>query len=174
MGSQQAGVVVGRGRELARADLFLDRVAAGGGGVMLCGGGAGAGQTAGGAQVCLRGAGRNFLVLPGRALAAEAPVPYGAVASALAPHLRRQPAAELGRLVADLPSLGAVFEGIGLPVPPLDDAGLLRTRLAVATLTLLGRLAAQRPALVWVDDVHWLAHARARLMERPGPGPAGL
>ncbi|MGH9086630.1 MAG: AAA family ATPase, partial [Acidimicrobiales bacterium] len=166
MTSEEPDAFVGRSHELAAAEAALHRLAGGVGGLMVGVGEAGIGKSAWGRQIGLRAAAQGVLVLAGRAPASGAQTPYGAVTSALAPHLRRLPAADLGCLLSDLPSLGAVFEGVGLPVPSLDDAGLLRTRLAVAVLCLLGRLAADRPVLVWIDDVHWIDPASAALMEQ--------
>ncbi|WP_225849957.1 AAA family ATPase [Streptomyces sp. HPF1205] len=152
MRSAAAGDLVGREKSVGLLRTFLGAASETGGALVLTGD-AGIGKSvlldraarmapAAGASV-LRGAGVEF----------EADVPYSGLHQVLLP------------LEGELDSLGpgprdALAVALGFGVGPDPD----RTQVSEATLALFGHVAARRPLLVVVDDVHWLDRASAGVL----------
>ncbi|MBL9102011.1 MAG: protein kinase [Myxococcales bacterium] len=119
------------------------------------------------------------VVLHGRCHAAES-VPFralDAVVDELAQHLRRRPPRDLPEHAAALARVFPVLERV-LGAPD-DDPGrsplAIRRRAFAALRSLLGRLAATAPVIVWIDDLQWgdadsaaVLHA---LLRPPDPPP---
>ncbi|MFD4651905.1 ATP-binding protein [Streptomyces sp. NPDC058441] len=140
-----------RGRDEHLARLLT----AGGPPVTLLGGEAGVGKTRLAGEVARRAAEAGAAVLWGGGHDAEGHTPYGAFAEALDGWLadrdtgeRARVGAEYPELAAFLPSLGRVRDGERRS--PEEE----RDRLFRATSGLLGELAAARPLLVVLDDLH--------------------
>jgi len=154
---------VGRVEELDRLEEALRLAAEGRPSVVLVGGDAGVGKTRLVEEFTVRARGKGARVLVGGCLElGDGGLPYGAITEALRAlaaevgraELRRlagQDARELRRLV---PGLGSADEpdgegrGVGL-----DASSQLR--LFEAVLGLIGRLAAETPLVVVVEDVQW-------------------
>jgi tetratricopeptide (TPR) repeat protein len=128
------------------------------------------------------------IVLAGRCYERES-VPYktlDAIVDALCQHLVALPAGELAALVppdaALLPTLFPVLRRIEAFVGDVDPElarrpGRLRRRAFVALRALLGKIAARRPLVVFVDDLQWGDSDSAPLLDalvRPPDAPAML
>lgn len=164
--------LVGRSTELHRLDAAWRGVATGRGTCVLVSGEAGIGKT------------RLVEELAGRAAAAGADVAWGrcqeradapafwpwaqVVRSLLALHSQETMAGALrrsGLSPADLAPLGLPAPGgVGAEPPPLVDPGAARFRLGQAVTTVVTALAAQRPILIVLDDLHWADPASLQLL----------
>ena len=157
---------VGREREMERLSAWWSRAARGRGGLSLIGGEAGVGKSRLARQVSLLVESQGGRVLVGRTSPQEAR-PYQAVVEALGsvlPLLAAQNAdpmhlAMLSLLVPELKTR------LKLPdLPPLD-ADRERLRLFSAVAKSLEQLAAPRPLLLLLEDLHWAGEATAALVE---------
>jgi len=157
---------VGRELEMGRVSAWWSRAARGRGGLSLVGGEAGVGKSRLARQVSLLVESQGGRVLVGRTSPQEAR-PYQAVVEALAsvlPLLAAQNAepihlATLALLIPELKTRAKLP-----PLPPLD-ADRERLRLFSAVAKALEELAAPRPLLLILEDLHWAGEATAALVE---------
>ncbi|MFE5944554.1 ATP-binding protein [Streptomyces sp. NPDC056480] len=160
-----------RGRDKALARLR----ATDGPPVTLLTGEAGVGKTSLAREAALQAARSGAAVLWGGGHDAEGHTPYGAFAEALDGWLAGRDAAERARVGAEHPELAAFLPSLGrvraeVERSPEDE----RDRLFRAGAALLGELAAARPVLVVLDDLHaadtgsyqLLGHLARRAAER--------
>lgn len=140
--------LVGRDRELARADALLDRVLAGRDSVLVVSGDAGIGKTTLIDAVARRAAARGFAVSVGRCAASEAP-PYWPW-----PRVLR--------------ALGAPDGGFAA------SAGGGRAALFAAAADRLEQASAERPVLVAIDDLQWADESALALASFLVAATAGL
>ena len=170
---------VGRAEELLRASQALDALAAGTAVAVAVAGEPGIGKSRLLAEVGALAERRGQLVLTGRAAEFERDLPFGLFVDALDEHLRTLPPDKFQRLGAELQAeLAQLFPSLA------DLAGDGRTllhderyRAHRAVRDLLERLAAARPLVLLLDDLHWADHASIELLSallRRPPGAAVL
>ncbi len=151
--------LIGRTREFDRLAALLDTATAQGrGGGASISGEPGIGKTALVAAVLAHARRSGWAVLEGRGHDLETRLDYGPLAAALSGYLHRLPADRRDGYCAGLDSLGALVEGIGAPGRPAghpDGPDPSRSRLFQSVALLLGRIAADAPVLLVVDDLHW-------------------
>jgi predicted ATPase len=151
------GQLIGRDREFGRLVALLDQAAAGEPVVALVSGDAGIGKTRLIGELAGWAAQRAFTVLSGRCAELGDSVPYLPLADALrnattgplaaGPLLDALAARPvLGRL---LPDRGAAQQS-GVDVP-----GMAQQQLFGAVLGMLAEIAADRPVLLILEDMHW-------------------
>jgi eukaryotic-like serine/threonine-protein kinase len=173
---------VGRGRELAALGSALDRVRAGQPALVHIEGDSGIGKSALVRQF-LAIAGGRATVLAGRCYEREL-VPFKAIdglVDALTRHLRRLPEAEAAALLpADADLLSRLFpvteqvraiRRVAPTAATAIDAQEVRARAFAALHQLLGRLAAVRPLVLFVDDLQWSDADSLVLLEQLARGP---
>jgi predicted ATPase len=167
--------LVGRAAEMARLAAARDRAAAGTPAVVLVGGEAGVGKTrlVGELAAGSRAAGAAVLAGGCVELGGEG-LPFAPVVAVLRMLARDLGGAELATIVPDparselarlLPELGRPPAGggarAGTPAaagssePPPEDPGAAQRRLFGVLLGVLQRLAARRPTILVVEDLHW-------------------
>jgi DNA-binding CsgD family transcriptional regulator len=152
MGRISSPRFVGRGEQLAWLDGAL---ANSGPRTLLLGGEAGIGKTRLLAEFGARAQAAGARVLVGSCLhVGEGTLPFAAVSQALR-QLARQldPGALEGAAGAFRPELARLLPDLGPAEPTTGELG--RARLFEGLLRLLERLAAERPLLLAVEDVHW-------------------
>jgi DNA-binding CsgD family transcriptional regulator len=148
-GGGVAATLVGRGREMALIDAFLDRSAvAGAAGVVR--GEPGVGKTVLLDIAAEAGVARGMRVLRGSGVEFEAGVSYSSLNQILL-----TANAEFARLSGD--ELDALTVALGFGAGSAPDSLVVCN----ATLALLQALAIDQPVLVIVDDLHWLDRASA-------------
>ncbi len=155
MGRISSPRFVGRGKELAWLDGAL---ASGGPRTLLLGGEAGIGKTRLLAEFAARAQAAGARVLTGSCLHVGAgTLPYAPVSQALRQLVRQVDPPVLAELAgAFRPELARLVPDLGGPDPLPPTVGeLARARLFEGLLRLLERLAAERPLLLAVEDVHW-------------------
>ena len=163
-------MLVGRTREREALDDALARLEAGTGGLVVAvEGEPGIGKSRLLAELAERAA-PDSLVLGAAASEFEDDLPYAIWTEALAPHLRELDDRRRTRLgIEDPAALASVLPALGGP-----DGGADRHRLHRALRDLLERLAAPRPLVLWLDDLHWAdpgsLDALAALVHRPAAG----
>ena len=137
---------VGRVDELALLRAELAVAAAGEPRAVVVGGEAGVGKSRLVAEVAADARGQGALVVRGAAIeCADAPLPYAAVSEALR---------DLARLVPDLTTDGAWPQtATAAPSAPSDETA--RSRLFESVLWTFERVAATRPVVLVVEDLHW-------------------
>src|SRR3954447_15842984 len=158
--------LVGREKELATVDLVLDRLDRRTGGWLEVLGEPGIGKSALLAELDRRGDARGFLVLGGRGAEYERDVPFAALVDALDDYLASLPERRLELLGRErLVELATVFPSLE-PIAGERASGLQveRYRLHYAVRALLTRLAADRPLVLVLDDVHWIDEATEELL----------
>jgi len=147
--------LVGRDRELALLRAHLDAVIAGRGGLVLIGGEAGIGKTALAETLLIEAAARGALVLVGRCYDLSETSPYGPWIEALA----RMPAGEGPHAVPDLGGGGGSAS---------------QAALVAVVRGFLEALAAHRPVVLLLDDLHWADPASLDLLRVVARGLADL
>jgi tetratricopeptide (TPR) repeat protein len=162
-GSPAHGVFVGRDRELSELTGALDGAAAGRGGLYLLSGEPGIGKTRLAERCADIAAARGFTVLWGRCWESGGAPTYWPWVQVLRSAVRGHDATALvqaaGRIVAHLGQLVPELAP-GLPasawIPdlPLDTPDQARIVLFDAVHAVLATLAAERPLLVVLDDLH--------------------
>jgi DNA-binding NarL/FixJ family response regulator len=153
----------GREAELEAIAGALDAVARGGRRLLTVRGEAGIGKTRLLAELRERAATQRFVVLEGRATELEHDVPLVPIIDALEAALPNADAlAALGPERLGL--LAEVLPGLGAP-GTVRGAVTERWRLHRALGELLALIAAGRPLLLLVDDVHWADPATGELLE---------
>ena len=150
--------LVGRGPELEMLECLLDEVRAESCRFVIVDGESGIGKTSLIAALAERASAAGCLVLGGRATELERDFPFGLLVDALDEYLESLDARSFGRLGADeLVELASVF-------PALRSSGATgaspstaaeRFRAHHATRQLIERIAAPRPLLLMLDDIHW-------------------
>lgn len=138
-----------------RDELLARLLAAGAPPVLLVTGEAGLGKTRLAGEAARQAAGEGTAVLWGAGHDAEGHTPYGPFAEALEGWLVDRPADERARAGAEYPELATLLPSLGRVRPvsgrsPEEE----RDRLFRATAGLLGELAAERPVMVVLDDLH--------------------
>ena len=176
MGEKAPGLnIVGRRSERHRIEEALTQAATERGLVVLIGGETGVGKTALARHELGVAAARGFLTMEGGANPLAGELAYSPMVQALGVGLRNFEPSEMDRLVADLPALGALFVGLGIPAPePLDDAGLERTRLYESVMRLLHRMSRRAPIAMLFDDLQWFDDASNELLAYLTRGLSGL
>ena len=162
-----APVVVGRAAELGAIDAAFARAAAEEPAVVLLAGEAGIGKTRLAAEGAARAEASGALVLRGSCVQlGRDGLPFAPVVDALRTLVRDTPADELGALLG--PSRADIARLLPEAGPPGSaDAAEPGTasRLFEALLGLFGRLAATRPLVLVIEDVHWADRATLDLLE---------
>jgi DNA-binding CsgD family transcriptional regulator len=146
---------VGRAEELARLDGALAVAAPR---VLLLGGEAGVGKTRLLGEFTPRAQTAGARVLTGSCLhVGEGALPYAPISQALRQLVRELDPATLEQVVgAGRAELARLVPDLGAEVPGEQAAGgLARSRLFERLLGLLERLAAERPLVLAVEDLHW-------------------
>ena len=149
--------LVGRDGELRRLLDLLDDAAEGRRPThALISGDAGVGKTRLVSELAARAAGRGFTVLSGRCAELGDSIPYLPLADALrAATTGPSPDQTLLDAIAARPVLGRLLPDRGASPPPADLPGLAQQQLFGAVLGMLAELAAQRPVLLVLEDLHW-------------------
>lgn len=153
----RSSFLVGRDDELERLDGALARVSDGRGRTIVCLGDAGIGKTRLAAEFGARHEKDTLVVSGGCVELGDAGLPYGPIAEALRSawrqgrldreHLSEGVRAELTLLVPDIGSAQRAARP--------DEGELGRVRLFEAILAVFEKLAAERPLVVVVEDLHW-------------------
>ena len=148
--------LVGRDAELARLLGLLDAAAAGQPAQALVSGDAGVGKTRLITELAGRAADRGFTVLSGRCAELGDSIPYLPLADALR-DATSGPATDQTLLdaITARPVLGRLLPDRGTDEPPADMPGLAQQQLFGAVLGMLSELAAARPVLLVLEDLHW-------------------
>ncbi len=160
-------MLVGRERQLAAVDRALTLLELGGdtpAQVLEVTGEPGIGKSRLLNAVRLRAAALGHLVLTGRA--PEPELPFGVFANALDDHLATLEPRRLAARGVDLVRCGAVFPALagaaGEARPPRPYGRYLTHR---AVRQLFERLAATKPLVVVLDDLHWADSASVELLD---------
>ncbi|HEV7807168.1 MAG TPA: AAA family ATPase [Solirubrobacteraceae bacterium] len=167
------GRLIGRLPELKVIEHALARLSHGAGGWLVLSGEPGVGKTRLLGELLDDARRRGHLVLTGRGAELEREMPFGVWVDALDDHVDSIGPDRLQRLVADrVAELAWVLPSVRAADPPqgtvLQDE---RYRAHRAVRFLIERLAAQRPVVVALDDLHWGDDASlelvAHLLRRP-------
>ncbi len=166
---------VGRDRELARIARALDALEGGEPSVLALVGEPGIGKTRLLRELVADARGRGMLVLAGRAAGFERELPYGPLVDALNDHLDALDRTRLRGLTADREAqLAAIFPALADIAPDAPLLAAERYQAHRAVLDLLERLAATRPLVLVLDDLHDADPASlellAALLRRPPGG----
>ncbi|HEX6938851.1 MAG TPA: AAA family ATPase, partial [Longimicrobiales bacterium] len=170
-------VLVGRRPQLEALEHALEQASGGRGGAVLLYGDAGIGKSRLIAEASARAAASGFRVLTGQAFERDEALPFAPVVDLLrAEAARASPrellgawdphAGELVRLLPELASLGAQ------PSPPLQPEAEKRRAFEALAAWLAG-LAAERPVLVVLEDVHWADEATLEWLHHAARRAAG-
>ncbi|MFF5931728.1 ATP-binding protein [Streptomyces hydrogenans] len=144
--------LIGRQRPL---NLLTEHAtSAAGGALVLVRGEAGIGKTRLVAEAARKAAGSGVTVLWGAVHEAEGQTPYGVFAEALDSYLAACPLDERAVIGAEHPALAALLPSLGAPPPAVGSPEEERGRLFRAVSGMLTDLAAVRPVLVVLDDLH--------------------
>jgi DNA-binding CsgD family transcriptional regulator len=148
--------LVGRDGELHRLLGLLDDAAAGHPAHALVSGDAGVGKTRLVAELAARATGRGMMVLSGRCAELGDSIPYLPLADALREGTTGPGAGHLLDALAARPVLGRLLpdQATG-PGEGGDLTGLAQQQLFGAVLGMLTELAAARPVLLILEDLHW-------------------
>ena len=150
--------LVGRDAELATLASRLDAARSGTGGTTLIAGAGGIGKSRLVAAMADRAARQQWTTGIGRANPVETGVPYAIFSDALAPIVRSLTPSSLAVLsrgdTASLASICPAFSPTGTPVPA-GDASDAKARLFWTFTQFLTQLAAQRPVLLVLENLHW-------------------
>ncbi len=157
--------IVGRVRELARADELIAEASAGRGAVLLIEGVAGIGKTRLLREISAAAAAAGHHVLRANASELEQPFAFGLARQAIEPVLEAMAPLERDELLA----------GVVAPARPAlegvhpDDAARESHAVLNGIFWLLARLAQRRPLLLALDDVHWADAGTRRLLAHLAP-----
>jgi DNA-binding CsgD family transcriptional regulator/tetratricopeptide (TPR) repeat protein len=160
--SRAIAPLIGRDAEVAALESWLERARQGTPTIALVAGEAGVGKTRLAAEVAERARTAGFTVIAGQALElGDEGAPFAAVASALRslvaevgqPEVVAAAGSGLAELARLLPDLGAA--------PARGESG---RPLSEVICDLVERLAAERPLLVVLEDVHWADAATRSLL----------
>jgi len=147
--------LVGRERELESLQSAIASAAGGTPAAVLLTGPPGVGKTRLARELLVTATATGFATFAGRAHEAGRDTAYAPLVAAFGPTLREADEHRRTALVGDLPQLGLLFTGLGLPDPaPLGDPALQRARLIDGLSRLVERLADERPVALLVDDAH--------------------
>jgi predicted ATPase len=165
--AEWASVVVGRRDELAAAERALEEASRGEPRMVALRGEPGIGKSRLLVEVAGRARERGLLVLEGRAAELERDLTFALLVDALEPLVSDRALAEAigelegwqrGELAAVLPAVGSL--GAAGPAPVSGERHLV----ARAVRALLERVAAERPVVLVLDDVHWADPASADVL----------
>jgi DNA-binding CsgD family transcriptional regulator/tetratricopeptide (TPR) repeat protein len=159
--------LVGRDHELHALDRLLQEVCAGSPRLVVLSGEPGIGKTSLIAELARRAQRAGCLVLQGRATELERDFPFGLFVDAFDAHLAALDDRSLDRLGPDeLGELAAVFPALRSLRPATGPVGTAAERFRAhhAARELMERLAARRPLLLTLDDVHWSDGASLELI----------
>jgi DNA-binding CsgD family transcriptional regulator/tetratricopeptide (TPR) repeat protein len=164
--SSSSGPLVGRGTELSILDRALDHLDEGKPGSVTVEGEPGIGKSRLLAELRARSEDRGHIVLAGSGSEFETFIPFGIAVDALDAYL-----ASLEHEVADWPTdlkaeLGRVFPSLGKSRgADTQTTGDERFRTHRAVRFLMERLAAEKPVVMILDDVHWADDATLELLQ---------
>jgi len=153
-------VIVGRDQERGRIDRLLADARAGRSGALVVAGEAGVGKT-----VLLdyaRSVAEDMRVVRGVGIETEAELPFGGL------HLLLHPFID-GVDALPRPQAAALLAAFGLSEAPVHN----RFLVGAATLTLLAELAAEKPLLCLVDDMHGWGCSGATTLSQRSSGAVG-
>lgn len=152
--------LIGRAPELFALQGHLTAAATGAGRAVLLRAPVGMGKSRLLAETLARARAGGVQPFVGRAFALEADFPYAVIAGAFQGYLRANPERSAA-LVGEVPELATLFPlpGVGRPAAPASKMLLFE-----GFLTFLGRLAADEPVLVVLDDIHWADAASLELI----------
>lgn len=157
--------LVGRHREFGQLTSLLDTATARRtGGTAVLYGEPGIGKTALLAAMVTHARGVGWAVLEGRGYDLENGLSFGPLAAALGGYLHRLPAARRAGYTEGLTSLGTLVEGLGEPRAPDAPDGPGRSRLFQSVALLLGRITADLPVLLVLDDLQWADPATVEVL----------
>jgi DNA-binding CsgD family transcriptional regulator len=174
---------VGREAELAALTADLDAAASGRGGVVLVGGEPGIGKTRLAEELATQATARGALVLWGRCWEGEGAPAFWPWIQVVRAYLQTVDSTalrtEMGAGAADIAQLvPAIRERMpDLPTPPPVEPEAARFRLFDSLTGFLRAIAARRPLLLVLDDLHWAdgpSLALLRFVGRELEGAAGL
>jgi DNA-binding NarL/FixJ family response regulator len=181
---ERSGRLVGRHSEMTRIDRLLGEAEPGYPTVLQIAGASGIGKTRLLSALLGRAQQAGYLALTGRAAEFDADQPYGVFIDLLdrsVPELAQQRLLTLGdeslrELAGVFPALSKrIAQGAAEPPPSASSAGVERYRLHRAVSALCDLLAAGRPLLLAVDDLHWADPASVELLlyllRRPPSAP---
>ncbi|MGP4028414.1 helix-turn-helix transcriptional regulator [Actinomadura sp. 3N407] len=157
-------MLIGRAAEFAELTAALERAAGGGAGVVLVSGDAGAGKTHLVSALTNAARGEGCTVLVGQCAELGESMPYLPLTDALwtAAHAGTPEADEVRAAIGARPVLGRLLpDGDGEPGAASE---LGQQRLFGAVLGLLGELAAERPVLLVLEDLHWADRSTRHLL----------
>jgi ATP/maltotriose-dependent transcriptional regulator MalT len=157
--------LIGRAVELDRLDASLTQAQGGSSVLLFVSGDAGIGKSRLVATFTERARRRDGLVFTGGCLdLAEGAAPYAPFVAALRPLADELTADELAHVLGEAPrELGALLPEL-CGRPPARRDGAERGRLYELALGLFQRMAALHPAVLVLEDLHWIDPASADLL----------
>jgi class 3 adenylate cyclase/tetratricopeptide (TPR) repeat protein len=172
---------VGRVEERGALQQRLEAAIRGQGGLVLVGGEPGIGKTRLVSELALHAVDRGLQVLSGRAYETEGMPPYLPFVEALQQHVRdRRPDELREELDGNAPYLAMLLPDLQRLLPEIQESPALgpeaeRYRLFEGVSDFLLKVAATKPLLLFLDDLHWadgatlllLGHLARRLPEGP-------